>query len=65
MSIEIPESYKTGIQHIEELDLGAMTQWLRAELHEQVHVLAGQAYDYSRANRGRSHGVFWRLTKGA
>jgi hypothetical protein len=46
MSTEIPESYKTGIQHIEELDLGAMTEWLRAELHEQVHVLAGQAYDY-------------------
>lgn len=46
MSTEIPESYKTGIQHIEGLDAGAMTEWLRAELHEQVHILAGQAYDY-------------------
>ncbi len=46
MSTEIPESYKTGIQHIEGLDLGAMTDWLRAELHEQVHRLAGQEYDY-------------------
>ena len=46
MNTESPESHRAGIAHIEGLGVVPMAQWLRDELHEQVHLLAGEAYGY-------------------
>ena len=47
MSAQTPESYQPGIEYIESLNTTALREWLHAELHEKVHVLAGQADDYT------------------
>src|SRR6516165_9976498 len=46
MNTDVPESYRSGIDHIEKLNVAALAEWLRAELEEKVHILAGQLDDY-------------------
>lgn len=46
MKNQIPESYQPGVSYLESLNVAALREWLHAELHEKVHVLAGQPDDY-------------------
>jgi hypothetical protein len=46
MNTTIPESYKSGIEHIEGLNFEALREWLEAELRDKIHILSGQADDY-------------------
>jgi hypothetical protein len=46
MNTRVPESYGAGVRHIESMNVGALREWLHAELHEKVHMLSGQADDF-------------------
>ena len=43
---DIPEVYKEGVALVESYNAPAMTNWLREELFDRHHLLAGQADDY-------------------
>ena len=46
MTKNIPDSYKPGVNRIEDMNAPALAAWLEAELREQTHILAGKAEDY-------------------
>lgn len=46
MTKQIPESYKPGVERIENMNVPALLAWLEAELRGQTHVLAGKEEDY-------------------
>ena len=41
--MNIPESYKPGVERIERMNAPALRVWLEAELREQTHILSGKA----------------------
>ena len=46
MSKKTPDSYKPGVDRIEEMTKPVLREWLNAELRGQMHILAGKEEDY-------------------
>ncbi len=46
MTKQTPNSYKPGVDRLEDMNKQALVAWLEAELRGQMHILAGKEEDY-------------------